>query len=86
MIILDEATSYIDSLTEDVIQDALFKLMRGRTALVIAHRLSTVRQADNIVVIDKGGILEMGRHETLMQKQGVYFQMNQQRHCLGEVC
>jgi ATP-binding cassette subfamily B multidrug efflux pump len=86
LIILDEATSYIDSLTEDIIQDALLKLMSGRTALVIAHRLSTVRQADNIVVIDKGGILEMGRHETLMQKQGVYFQMNQQRHCLGEVC
>ncbi len=84
LIILDEATSYIDSLTEDVIQDALSKLMAGRTALVIAHRLSTVRHADKIVVIDKGGILEMGNHDTLMEQQGSYFRMNHLQHCLGE--
>jgi len=86
LIILDEATSYIDSLTEDVIQDALSRLMTGRTALVIAHRLSTVRQADKIVVIDKGRILEIGSHETLMEKKGSYFQMNHLQHCLGETC
>jgi len=86
LIILDEATSYIDSLTEDVIQDALSKLMTGRTALVIAHRLSTVRHADKIVVIDKGGILETGSHDTLMERQGSYFRMNHLQHCLGEAC
>ena len=73
LIILDEATSYIDSLTEDIIQDALIKLMAGRTALVIAHRLSTVRHADNIIVIGKGDILEIGNHEVLMKKKGSVF-------------
>ncbi len=86
LIILDEATSYIDSLTEDVIQDALSKLMAGRTGLVIAHRLSTVRHAHKIVVIDKGSILEMGNHDTLMEQQGSYFRMNHLQHCLGESC
>jgi len=86
LILLDEATSYIDSLTEDAIQDALSKLMAGRTALLIAHRLSTVRQADTIVVLDKGHILEMGNHETLMQKQGLYFRMNHLQHCIGNAC
>ena len=86
LIILDEATSYIDSLTEDIIQEALSKLMAGRTALVIAHRLSTVRHADTIIVIDKGSILEIGNHDSLMQKQGSYFRMNHLQHCLGETC
>ena len=86
LIILDEATSYIDSLTEDAIQDALSKLMTGRTALVIAHRLSTVRQADTIIVLDKGHIMEHGNHEALMQKQGFYFRMNQLQHCIGKTC
>ena len=85
-IILDEATSYIDSLTEDAIQDALSKLMIGRTALIIAHRLSTVRQADTIVVLDNGRILEIGNHEKLMQKQGFYFRMNHLQHCISETC
>ncbi len=86
LIILDEATSYIDSLTEDAIQDALSKLMIGRTALVIAHRLSTVRQADTIAVLDKGRILEIGNHDVLMRKQGFYFRMNHLQHCVGETC
>lgn len=86
LIILDEATSYIDSMTEDVIQDALSKLMAGRTGLVIAHRLSTVRHAHKIVVIDKGSVLEMGNHDTLMEQQGSYFRMNHLQHCLGESC
>ncbi len=86
LIILDEATSYVDSLTEDAIQDALAKLMLGRTALVIAHRLSTVRQADTIVVLDKGRILETGNHDMLMQQQGFYFRMNHLQHCIGETC
>jgi len=84
LLILDEATSYIDSLTEDAIQDALSKLMIGRTSLVIAHRLSTVRQADTIVVLDKGHILEVGNHDALMRKQGFYFRMNHLQHCIGE--
>ena len=86
LILLDEATSYIDSLTEDIIQEALARLMAGRTALVIAHRLSTVRHADTIIVIDKGSILEIGNHDSLMQKQGSYFRMNHLQHCLGETC
>jgi ATP-binding cassette subfamily B protein len=86
LIILDEATSYIDSLTEDAIQNALSKLMIGRTSLVIAHRLSTVRQADTIVVLDKGAILEIGNHDVLMKKKGFYFRMNHLQHCIGETC
>jgi len=73
ILILDEATSSLDSESERLVQDALEKLMQGRTSIVIAHRLSTVRKADQIFVIEKGVLLERGTHEELMNKeQGVY--------------
>jgi ATP-binding cassette subfamily B multidrug efflux pump len=86
LIILDEATSYIDSQTEKVIQDALKNLMSGRTAFVVAHRLSTIRHADKIVVIDGGKIIEHGTHDTLMRKMGFYYQLNHLQTCLGASC
>jgi ATP-binding cassette subfamily B protein len=72
VLILDEATSSLDSESEALIQDALWKLMAGRTAVVIAHRLSTVRRMDRLVVIDGGRIVEHGSHEQLLQAGGLY--------------
>ena len=86
LIILDEATSYIDSQTEKIIQNALKNLMSGRTAFVVAHRLSTIRHADKIVVIDQGKIIEQGTHDALMQKTGFYFQLNHLQTCVGVSC
>lgn len=75
ILILDEATSSVDTQTEQVIQEALARLLKGRTAFVIAHRLSTVVNADRIVVIDNGQIIEQGKHQELLEKQGVYHQL-----------
>ncbi len=72
MLILDEATSNVDSRTEQRIQKAMVELMKGRTCFVIAHRLSTVRHADNIVVIKDGTVIEQGNHETLLASGGFY--------------
>jgi ATP-binding cassette, subfamily B, multidrug efflux pump len=72
ILILDEATSSIDPYTELIIQDALFKLFQGRTSIVIAHRLSTVRRADRIYVLDHGVIQEVGSHDELLAKGGLY--------------
>ncbi|MFC2113365.1 ATP-binding cassette domain-containing protein, partial [Bacteroidota bacterium] len=73
ILILDEATSSLDSESEALVQDALEKLMKGRTSIVIAHRLATVRKADRILVIDQGRLVEEGTHSELMQlKSGIY--------------
>lgn len=73
--VLDEATSSIDTITEKLIQDAIEKLMRGRTSFVIAHRLSTIRSADVILVVQDGKIVERGRHEELLAKRGYYYNL-----------
>jgi len=77
LIILDEATSYIDSETEQKIQEAVSKLMKSRTSIIIAHRLTTARNADRIIVINKGRIIETGTHVELMTQRGFYFKLNQ---------
>jgi len=73
--ILDEATSSIDTRTEALVQDGMDKLMQGRTVFVIAHRLSTVRNSDAIMVLDHGKIIERGTHEQLLEKKGTYYQL-----------
>ena len=77
LIILDEATSYIDSETEHNIQEALVNLMVNRTSIVVAHRLSTARDADRIIVLSRGQIIEAGAHAELMQQKGFYYRLNQ---------
>ena len=80
ILILDEATSALDSFTEHQIQEALKKVSENRTTLVIAHRLSTVVDADEIIVLDKGKVAERGTHEKLLRKKGIYAAMwNRQR-------
>ena len=73
--ILDEATSSIDTRTEALVQDGMDKLMNGRTVFVIAHRLSTVRNANAIMVLDHGNIIERGTHDQLIEQKGVYYQL-----------
>ena len=80
ILILDEATSSLDSESEALIQQGLRYLMKGRTTFVIAHRLSTVRQADQILVIESGGILERGTHQSLFAQKGRYFKLYTQQH------
>lgn len=75
ILILDEATSSVDTRTEMLIQKAMQNLMKGRTSFVIAHRLSTIREADNIVVMDHGRIVEQGNHKQLMEKKGFYYNL-----------
>jgi subfamily B ATP-binding cassette protein MsbA len=72
ILVLDEATSALDTESERAVQSALDELMKGRTTICIAHRLSTVLHADVIVVLDQGRIVEMGRHDELVQRGGVY--------------
>ena len=73
ILLLDEATSALDAESEQVVQDALNNLMEGRTSLIIAHRLATIRDADQIYVVDKGRIIEQGTHDELTQmEEGVY--------------
>ena len=75
ILILDEATSSIDTHTEALVQAGMDKLMEGRTVFVIAHRLSTVRNSNAIMVLDKGRIIERGTHEQLIEQKGTYYQL-----------
>jgi len=75
ILILDEATSNVDTRTEVLIQEAMARLRRGRTSFVIAHRLSTVRNADTIVVMDNGRIVEQGSHNDLLRRHGFYYEL-----------
>lgn len=77
ILILDEATSSVDTRTEVLIQKAMRNLLRGRTAFVVAHRLSTIRDADNIIVMNNGSVIETGTHEELMKKAGFYSELYQ---------
>lgn len=83
ILILDEATSNVDSLTESLIQDALRKLLQGRTAVVIAHRLSTIRSADSICVVQDGSIVEQGTHEELLARRGAYAALIERQYSQG---
>lgn len=75
VLILDEATSSIDTRTESHIEKGMDALMKGRTVFVIAHRLSTVRNADAIMVLENGEIIERGNHQDLIEKKGRYYQL-----------
>ena len=77
MLILDEATSNVDTRTEQQIQQAMRRLMEHKTCFVIAHRLSTIQNADVILVVNHGEIVEQGTHGELMERKGFYFQMYQ---------
>jgi ATP-binding cassette subfamily C protein CydCD len=72
VLILDEATSHLDAVNEQAVRAALAELARHRTTLVIAHRLSTVREADAIAVLDQGRVVEVGRHDALLDRRGLY--------------
>ncbi|MBD5445796.1 MAG: ATP-binding cassette domain-containing protein, partial [Mycoplasma sp.] len=79
ILILDEATSNIDTRTERVVQNAMLKLIKNKTSFVIAHRLSTIRSADKIVVLKDGSVLETGNHQQLIKKKGFYWKLNQSK-------
>ncbi|MDP3829709.1 MAG: ATP-binding cassette domain-containing protein, partial [Ignavibacteriaceae bacterium] len=85
ILILDEATSSVDTETEILIQRAIEKLLVGRTAIVIAHRLSTIQNADKIIVMHKGEIKEIGNHQELLTKKGIYYKLYQLQYKDQEV-
>ena len=84
MLILDEATSSIDTRTEMRIQQAFTRMMQGRTSFVVAHRLSTIRDADVILVMQDGHIVEQGKHEELLKKGGFYATLYNSQFALAE--
>jgi ATP-binding cassette subfamily B protein len=81
LLILDEATSAVDGDEEEAIGEALERVMMGRTVIAIAHRLSTLRKFDRIIVLQDGGIIEEGSPETLVRRQGVYFELLRRELC-----
>ena len=83
ILILDEATSSVDTMTEVRIQKALLTLLKNRTCFIIAHRLSTVRHADQVLVLDHGRIIEQGTHSSLLARRGVYANLYRQFARLG---
>jgi ATP-binding cassette subfamily B protein len=85
LVILDEATAHLDSENEAMVQAALKEALTGRTSVVIAHRLSTIAHADQILVIDKGEIVERGTHEQLVEKNGLYFDLFERQNLQGEL-
>jgi ATP-binding cassette subfamily B protein len=80
ILVLDEATSSVDSETEEMIKQAILKMMKGRTSIVIAHRLSTIQKADKIIVLDHGEVKESGRHEELLAREGFYAQLHKMQY------
>jgi ATP-binding cassette subfamily B protein len=85
ILILDEATSSVDVETEKQIQESLARLVAGRTTFAIAHRLSTLRQADRLVVLEGGRILEVGSHAELLEKKGVFYELVQLQESVSQI-
>ncbi|WP_258881758.1 hypothetical protein [Paenibacillus sp. sptzw28] len=85
ILILDEATASVDTETERQIQEAISRLVKGRTTFAIAHRLSTLRNADRLVVLDRGKIVELGTHEELLEKEGVYHKLVEAQKELSQI-
>ena len=77
VLILDEATSALDAQNEKIVQESLDKIMNGKTSVIVAHRISTIRDADEILVFNEGEIAERGRYETLIEKRGIFYKLEQ---------
>ncbi len=85
ILILDEATSALDNESERIVQESLKELTRGRTSFTIAHRLTTIKNADSILVLTEDGIVEKGSHEELLREEGVYYDLYQMYRELDEL-
>ena len=85
ILILDEATSSVDTETESLIQAAIERLVKGRTTFAIAHRLSTLRKADKLIILDKGGIAEQGTHNELLESDGLYKRLVEMQSELSKI-
>ena len=80
ILILDEATSALDSVTEQLIQESLAQLSQGRTVIATAHRLSTIAQADKVIVLEQGKVLEQGSYQKLLERKGALWKYHQMQH------